>query len=386
MRILIVTQHYWPSIGGAESMLRRLAACWVRQGHQVTVRTTKEDADSKSEELDLGVRVLRQTVSRARFLGTVGYLRRLSHWSRQSSSQFDVIYVSMLKHAAFAVLGVQLGIPVVLRAEGAGPTGDMAWQKRAVFGAWIQRRCRAASAIVAPSTSVATELREAGYDQERVHLIPNGVVVPKVPWAAAATLKWRNRLGIQKSRTIAFVGRLHEAKGLLELVDAASAASRSIGPLQLLLVGDGPLRPVLTARADSSPAELQIVLAGPVDDAEPYLRAADVFVLPSYAEGLSVALLEALALGMPAVASDIPANREIAPEPLLHFASAQDPRALAAKLLHAIGDEDRAATRIEARRARVREAFDLECVAARHLELFERLCGASKDARSAALG
>ena len=85
----------------------------------------------------------------------------LSRWFQHSP--VDLAYVSMLKHDAYTVIGAgkRLGFPVVLRPEGAGATGDVAWQSWGNFGRTIGLRCRQADAFVAISTSIEDELREA---------------------------------------------------------------------------------------------------------------------------------------------------------------------------------------------------------------------------------
>ena len=114
----------------------------------------------------------------------------------------------------------------------------------------------------------------------------------------------------------------------------------------------------------------RLVLPGRVADVEPWPRRRRV-VLPSYQEGLSVALLEALALGMPAIASDIAANRGLLPAADLPLFTPRNPAALAeamAQRLAAPQDD-----RMTERRNVIIKRFSLEVVAKAHLQLFERI-------------
>ncbi|WP_193378522.1 glycosyltransferase, partial [Singulisphaera acidiphila] len=78
--------------------------------------------------------------------------------------------------------GRRLGFPVVLRPEGAGATGDLAWQAWGRFGKAIARRCRDADAIVSISQAITDELLQAGFAAKRIRALPNGVPIPPTPW------------------------------------------------------------------------------------------------------------------------------------------------------------------------------------------------------------
>ncbi len=150
--------------------------------------------------------IVRLATSRLRFLGTWLYMRNLARWFATHS--IDLAYVSMLKHDAYVAVaaGRRMGFPVVLRPEGAGATGDLAWQAWGNFGRKIGSRCRQADAFVAISREIASELKEAGYDPARIHSLPNGVPVPESPWQRRPD--WR------KAPRAIFVGRLAPEKGL----------------------------------------------------------------------------------------------------------------------------------------------------------------------------
>ena len=126
-------------------------------------------------------------------------MRNLRRWFERNP--VDLAYVSMLKHDAYVTIGAgrRLGFPVVLRPEGAGATGDIAWQCWGNFGRTIGRRCRYADAFVAISKAIEDELLEARRDgtlrdpsldrmmrrpriEPRIVSLPNGVPIPPRPW------------------------------------------------------------------------------------------------------------------------------------------------------------------------------------------------------------
>jgi glycosyltransferase involved in cell wall biosynthesis len=406
MRLALVTRRYPPLIGGAEKVLSYLAGALAAEGAEVTVLT------SRMPGLDLAVReevpietsaagsvrrdswrgrltVERLVTSRLRFWGTWLYMRNLARWFARNP--VDLAYVSMLKHDAYVAVeaGRRLGFPVVLRPEGAGATGDIAWQSWGRFGRKIGRRCRDASAFVAISRAIEAELKDAWltgtmsasrtgaashhpHDEPRIVSIPNGVPVPAAPWQRRPD--WR------AAPRAAFVGRLAPEKGLDTLIDAWPAVRAAHPDARLTLIGEGPERPALEARARALGLPLgpgqAVELPGVAADPTAALRDADLFVLPSREEGMSIALLEAMALGIPLVASSIPGNRRIVSD-FKHgrLAPPDDPRGLARVIIEQWAKFDRASHMSRAARSRVEQEFSIRSVAGKHLELFSALIG-----------
>jgi len=371
MRLALITRRYPPLIGGAEKVLSYLAPALAREGAEVTVLTSRTPgpASAAVEEVAAApgqLTVVRLATSRLRFLGTGLYMRNLRRWLDRNP--IDLAYVSMLKHDAFVTIaaGRRHGFPVVLRPEGAGATGDLAWQSWGRFGRTIGRRCRRADAVVAISGAISSELLAAGYDATRIHELPNGVPVPDPPW--------RCRPDCRAAPRAVAVGRLAPEKGHATLVAAWPRVLAAHPRARLTLIGEGPERPALEALVDRLGLRAAVELPGPMTDPGAALRAADLFVLPSREEGMSIALLEAMALGLPLVASAIPGNRR-----LVHdfkdgrLAPPDDPDALARVVLEQWADVDRAVHMGRAARRRVVDEFSIAAVARRHLELFRRL-------------
>jgi glycosyltransferase involved in cell wall biosynthesis len=363
LKIALVTRRYPPLIGGAERVLSYLAAALAAEGAEVDVLTSR--AEGLPATSDAGsFRVVRLATSRARFVGTWLYMRELGRWFDRNP--VDLAYVSMLKHDAYVAVGQgkRRGFPVVLRPEGAGATGDLAWQKWGTFGRRIGQRCRQADAFVAISPSVRGELVADGYDPARIVDLPNGVPVPEEPW------RDRKQAG---SLRAAFVGRLAPEKGLDALVDAWPMVLNENPRARLTLIGEGPERASLEARISRLDLGNSVELPGVSADPSSVLRDCDLFVLPSREEGMSIALLEAMALGIPSVASSIPGNLALMTEGVHgQLAPPDDPPALARAILDHRADP-RAPIMAEAARCRVVEHYSIAAVARRHLELFARL-------------
>jgi glycosyltransferase involved in cell wall biosynthesis len=409
LKLALVTRRYPPLIGGAEKVFSYLAAALSAEGAKVTVLTARPlDISSglaeagpgeTAQNVDCGnpvpsaVKVERLATSSLRMWGTLLYMRNLAQWF--CKNPVDLAYVSMLKHDAYSVLGVarRLGFPVVLRPEGAGATGDVAWQLWGNFGRTIGRRCRDANAFVAISPAIEAELRDAwergtmrssALDQWTGHpspslkimMIPNGVPLPEVPWHCRAN--W------SRAPRAVFVGRLSAEKGLETLVDTWPLVRTRHPNASLVLVGEGPERPALEARVQARGLTLgtgqAIDLPGALPDVTQVLREADLFVLPSREEGMSIALLEAMALGIPVVASAISGNSRV----LVDFEHGRlvppgNADRLAGVIIEQWSDFDSACRMSSAARRRVKQEFSIQIVARRHLDLFKELLGHRPD-------
>ena len=384
LQLVLLTRRYWPQVGGAEMVMARLAAQFQQAGVEVCVLTAQWESHWPTDLVHRGARVTRIANPRARGWGTYRYMRGIARWLRTHRDQFDLVYVSMLKHDAYAALGAlrSLSRPVVLRAEGSGETGDCAWHLQARFGPRIRQRCQTAQAVVAPSDDIAAELQAAEFNPQQIHRIDNGVPVPdldQLPNSAESrrALADGNRdLQVKPNAPVVlYTGRLHEAKGLFDLVRAWPQVLKRWPQARLWMVGEGPAGPALWDLAKELHLQGALFLPGAYDEVVDLLIAADLFVLPSYHEGMSISLLEAMASGTPVVASDISANRKLVQhrEHGLLFRPGSV-EGLAAAMIRQIEHAAQARDWAAQARRRVETSFSLEQMVREHLSLFEQLC------------
>jgi glycosyltransferase involved in cell wall biosynthesis len=406
LKLALVTRRYPPLIGGAEKVLNYLARALAAEGAKVTVVTSRIPGQGLAAREEVPVEavtgakvkgpivsgrlsVVRLETSRLRFWGTWRYMCNLRRWFEQNP--VDLAYVSMLKHDAYVLVGAakRLDFRVVLRPEGAGPTGDVVWQSWGNFGRTIGLRCRRADAFVAISKSIENELREAwrtgtmrssrsadvdhhALEAPRIVAIPNGVPVPEKAWQRRT--EWR------ASPRAMFVGRLAPEKGLDTVINAWPLVRAVYPDARLILIGEGPQRGALEDRAKALHLTLgpgqAVELPGASADPTKALRDADLFVLASREEGMSIALLEAMALGIPLVASSIHGNRQLVND-FEHgrLAPPGDPEGLARVIIDQWGDFDRAFQMSRAARNRVAQEFSIQRIARKHLELFQEIVG-----------
>ncbi len=220
---------------------------------------------------------------------------------------------------------------------------------------------RACTASVAVSEDGREALERLGVSRERTSVIPNPVAW-RAPRAAV-----RASAGPMRILTIA---RLHPIKGIDVLLDAAARLGG--GAWEWTVLGDGPMRESLEAQARALGVAARVRFVGFHPDLTPFLDEADVFVLPSRAEGLPLALLEAMAAGLPVIATRCgsgvvealdggAAGVLVAPE---------NPAALAAAVRALIDDPERRAGLAASARTRA-AAFEPRAIAARWEALFD---------------
>jgi glycosyltransferase involved in cell wall biosynthesis len=143
-----------------------------------------------------------------------------------------------------------------------------------------------------------------------------------------------------------------------------------------MLVGEGSLRaPIETLLAETGLAD-QVWLAGARDDVPALMAAMDLFVLPSLAEGISNTILEAMACGLPVVATRVGGNAELVVEGRTGaLVERANPAAMAAALAGYVHDPERRREHGAAARQRIEEGFSLAGMVARYTDLYDELSG-----------
>lgn len=175
---------------------------------------------------------------------------------------------------------------------------------------------------------------------------------------------------------IGSVGRFAEVKDPLNLVEAfillMQRRPEFEGKVRLVMLGDGPLRPAAVSRLRQSGFDRYADLPGAQDDVADRLRELDVFVLPSRNEGISNTVLEAMATGLPVVATRAGGTPELVSEGVTgSLVPPQDPSALAGALIRYLDAPETARAHGSAGRDRVEEQFSLQAMFDRYMETYE---------------
>jgi glycosyltransferase involved in cell wall biosynthesis len=217
------------------------------------------------------------------------------------------------------------------------------------------RALRRFDAVVAVSRPLAHRLRGFGVPADRVHVVPNA-------WRGSEPLDRdaaRREMGLPDDAFVAgWVGRLSHEKGPDLLLEALALLEDM--PLRAAVLGDGPLRSALEHQARRSGLEARMHWRGAVPGAERLFRAFDVFVMSSRTEGTPIALFEAMAAGVPIVATEVGGVPDVVSPREAELVPPENPAALATALRAIPRDPAAAAAKARAARERLCREFQTE--------------------------
>lgn len=216
---------------------------------------------------------------------------------------FDVVFATWAypDGVSAILLGRLLGLPVVVQVLGSDVNVVAALPSPRRQLRWALPSARG---VIAVSQPLGEAMIELGAPPRCTHVIPTGVdlEVFRVRDRAQA----RAALGAPgDGHLILFIGRLHAPKGIFELFRAFDELRHGEEPTRLVVIGDGPARAELEARAESSGGRILLTGELPPERVAEWLAAADVLALPSHAEGTPNVVLEALAAGRKVVATRV---------------------------------------------------------------------------------
>lgn len=300
-------------VGGAERQCELLARALFARGHNVRVLTVRPDRGIPIHDVVSGVPVERVAYPIIR-LGNwrvgCGFLAPILLGWRvwRCARTVDVVMAHQALWPAFvACVAARLRRrPVIVKLGNSGERFDLAVLRQTHWYGMFAARflMRNVTMFVATSTAVRSDLGAAGVPTTRIAEIANGVDVPLVvPMRSVA----------DRIRYIA-VGSLTPKKNFHTLFDAiAQLDADARARCTWTIVGDGALREALHAHATALGLGSTVAFAGEVQDVPSLLAVHDVFVLPSRTEGLSNAVLEAMAHGLPLLLSDVGGNRDLVP-------------------------------------------------------------------------
>lgn len=347
-RIAYVTSSR--GVGGAEELIAALVAAGGERGWQQTVLNPFADAASAA----LAERC-EQATYEARGCSGVAQLPALRSWlaGHLRALAPDIVHV-MLFHATVLTASIPRGGErrLLTHAYGEGLAQLPHPRTRARLDCWAGRRFDHISAI---SDAVYGYLADShGYPPARLGRIRLGWSGEPVAPAPAAA----------RPPTIVCVAALRREKGHDTLLAAFAQVRVAIPAARLVLVGDGPYRPQVEAMVRAAGLTDIVHLTGRAVEIWPHLAEADVFVLASPSEALGIAIMEAMAAGLPVVASDVGGIPElVSPGVTGELFAVRDHDELARHLIALLRSPQRlramaAAARDAAEAMRMRESVD----------------------------
>jgi glycosyltransferase involved in cell wall biosynthesis len=317
MKILMVISQFYPLMGGAERQAQLLARTLVRKGMEVSVVTGWWKSGTPRKERVDGVNIIRnfccwgmfgiKLIWPFGFLSYVGgliYVITLGLYLLLHRREYDLIHVHQALYPAFVSVLVGKGVlgrTVIVKTASSGLTSDIKQLRHIPFGGLqLSYLLKKMECLVAVSKISGKEFIEIGYPESRMVYIPNGV-----------TVSAEGKKTYDHVETVLTTARLSREKGIDVLLRAWARVAQEEKALKLVIVGQGPLESELRKLSDSLGCADSVDFVGLTYNIEEYLEKADLFVLPSRTEGLSNALLEAMANGIPCVATKVGGNDEL---------------------------------------------------------------------------
>ncbi|MBT6177914.1 MAG: glycosyltransferase family 4 protein [Deltaproteobacteria bacterium] len=376
LRIAMVVPDF-PRVGGYERQAMGLCTELLRQGHHPYLVTNARPGKSypaMQDGLELVVLTERPRFRQHPFLFMRAFLYHLK------TRQVDCVHAhAMAPFSSAAIMAAQsLSIPTILKLAGIGDKKAF-WAGSDLNFRMARRGPKVASHTVALCEAMDDVAMSFGAPKERILRVPNGVDTANFQTTDEQDVAaLRVSLGIgADQRVLLYVGRLSTEKGLQTLFDSVLPLLRKDPSLRLCLVGDGPMCNGLREEVQSKGLEASVIFAGFQKETRAYYAMADLFVLPSYEEGMSNALLEAMASGLPVVATDVGAAREMLGQEYV-LASPGESVELRIQIEHRLAKLSQGESEGALLQRRCEELFSMQAVAQRYASLYGELVSEPK--------
>ncbi len=365
-RILFVNNFPGPGLGGGETHLLALTNALVEAGMEVVVACSPGGPVA-----DAVVAAGAQAVPCAFDRGVPRALAELRSIVRRVDPEL-VHGTGWLTDQLVRWCGA--GVPVLntVHVMPSGPAAQGAPGESLLLRGLVERAGRArVSAFLAVSHAVADAVVASGTDPARVRVIHNGVDAAALRSAAAGAHAPDLP---EASLLVGTVSRLEPVKGVEHLVRAAAVLARDRDDVAFVIAGEGPLRASLEALAESMHLGGRMRFLGHTESSAAVLSRLDVAVVPSLSEGMGIVAVEAMALGVPVVASEAGGLVEVLGGGTAGvLVPPGDADALAAALAGLLDDAGERHRVGQAGRERAEAEFSLEVMVARHVEVYRAL-------------
>ncbi len=333
MKIAIIVPRFPPKwLAGTELATLHIAECLAQRGHQIHVVTSWDDG-LLEESTDNGLHIYRIKWRNERFLGPALFGLRTLLALRKINP--DLIHCQDINMGFIGVCASKfLGKPSLVWGRGADvyKSGQVS---RLISRVVLKKT----NTVIALTENMRLEINRRC--KRDVVVIPNGINLSDYEGLSKERTRTKLSLG-EGEKVVLFVGTLRPVKGAEYLIRAFDIVRRNESGFKLLMVGDGEQREFLENLVKELDLYDIVTFVGkvPNEKVPQYLKASDVFVLPSLSEGFPNVVLEAMASGLPVVATRVGGMSEIIKDHINgYLVDAGDPDGIAEKLQLLLEDE-----------------------------------------------
>ena len=370
VKILLITHDL--NIGGLQRVVTDIALNLAPTRYAVGVLALREGGPFEKDLLEAGIPVYKLPVSQ----GRVDYF---AFWKiRQLIVKLapDIIHTHNTQPFIEGTLAAMLaGRPVVVHTDHGRQFPD---KRRYMWMEWLASKA-VAGIISVSNDNKASLVKHEHISADKISVIPNGIDNKKYQPKVNGRLK-RAALGLEPDAwpVLGWCGRMSPEKGLSVLLRSLPDVVRQYPRVRLLLMGDGTLRKELEDQAEQEGVASHVRFLGARADVPEVLQLLDLFVLPSLREGLPLVLLEAMAAGIPIVATDVGGNHQAVTDGVTGYLVPSENPAALARAINQLLDDDTTRRRFssEAQR-RFAEQFTISRMVERYDEVY-RQCLAGK--------
>jgi len=373
LRVLFVLSN--PGVGGTETFLLTVAPYLARGGCRADIMNLWPGGLMKQKALDTGLGYM-EPGPRSRLIPLAGAARVLRAVRR---NRYDVVMgfglrVSLLLRFLKPLLGRR---PLL-----AGLRGLDQWRRG--YHIWADRLTECGcNLFVANSRAVVQRRMEREKTPERkLTVILNGVDCDHFDRSAVPHVS-RDDLGLPADKVlVTTVGNLRRQKGHEFLLDVLAALRDDFAGVHCVWAGRGSLREPLERKAERLGLAGMITFLGHVEDVRSLLACTDVLAMPSREEGMPRCVLEAMAMGVPCVATNVGGTPEVIVDGESGLvAEFGDLQGFGERLLKLVRDTALRRSIADAARQRVVERFSMELIAGKYLKLFDLVLEGRRDGR-----
>ncbi len=412
LRIYIAIATFFPLVGGAEKQTLALCQRLQERGYEPTIITFRHERSWQTHEVIGGVQVIRvaglllaDRQKLPRLLQRLLYMLAIFHlaWTLwRCRDRYDILQVIQFNSIVLPLAFVcrLTGRPVVISVRSVGPGqvvnnyslvagsldpaapwlqidrtvqygGDLEnlirWGKYATFlTRWLLTHTK--STVIILSSRMKSYLAEHNLQSTNVQLIPNGVDIVRFKPADVDSCTE------ERDHVVVCVSRLSHEKGIDVLLQAWHLVHKQLSQAKLIIVGTGPLQAQLQQMAQALHISDCVEFAGLQSNIPAQFQRAGLAVLPSHWEGMPNALLEAMACGLPCVATRVSGSEDIIEHGINGLlVEPGDYESMAVALLSLLRDPLRARSYGQAARARIQQYYSLENVTDRYIELYQNI-------------
>jgi glycosyltransferase involved in cell wall biosynthesis len=353
-------------LGGAQEVVLNLATCGSpRFRHEVATMHGRGIYWDRLKKA--GIKV--HSLSPHKFLPA--YLASIP-W-RILADKPDILHCHLIPSNIIAKpLGALLGVPVIINHD---HTNDPHRIDNKILLALDKSTNRFAHHIIAVAAACRDFLTtHESIPPEKISLVPNAIDLRRFSPGEASWDEARAQLGLPAaSRIVAGVGRLNPQKNFALFLDIAAQLAPRFPDLHFLLAGDGPEEQMLREKASALGIANRVTFSGYVADTRLVYLAADVLLMPSRYEGLPMTLLEAMAMGLPVVASKLDGIAEVIDDGGEGFLVPSDDAALFVERTAVLLADAELSSRISKNaRAKIEASFSVERMTSAVEDIYDR--------------